>query len=202
MPVKCFAFSLSGTKKRQLPRTLSAIGLDIVLKINENKLHKREKMELIEGNLKIRYATKNDAKILCNWWNDGKIMAHAGFPNGINTTVEKIEKQISEETDETTRRFIIEINNEPSGEMNYRNIKNGIAEIGIKICNFSKQEKGHGTKLLKLLINYLFQELNFIKIILDTKLENKRAQHVYEKIGFIKTKEDEKAIYYELLKEG
>ena len=52
-------------------------------------------MELIKENLKIRYATKNDAKILCNWWNDGKIMAHAGFPNGVNTTVEEIGKQKS-----------------------------------------------------------------------------------------------------------
>jgi RimJ/RimL family protein N-acetyltransferase len=32
-------------------------------------------------------------------------------------------------------------------------------------------------------------------------LENKRAQHVYEKIGFIKRKMDNKAIYYELIKE-
>ena len=158
-------------------------------------------MELIKENLKIRYATKNDAKILCNWWNDGKIMAHAGFPNGINTTVEEIEKLISGETDNTTRRFIIEINNKPSGEMNYRNKNNGIAEIGIKICDFNEQEKGHGTKLLELLINYLFKELNYKKIILDTKLKNKRAQYVYEKIGFIKTKEDKEVIYYELLKQ-
>jgi len=157
-------------------------------------------MELIKDNLKIRYATKNDAKILCNWWNDGKIMAHAGFPNGVNTTVEEIEKQISVETDNTTRRFIIEINNKPSGEMNYRNKGNGIVEIGIKICDFSEQEKGHGIKLLELFINYLFKELNFKKIILDTKLENKRAQHVYKKIGFIKIKEDEEAVYYELIK--
>ena len=158
-------------------------------------------MELLSGNLKIRYATKDDAVILCNWWNDGKIMAHAGFPNGLNTTVEEIEELILEETDDTIRRFIIEINKEPSGEMNYKNKGNRVAEIGIKICDFSKQEKGNGTKLLQMLINYLFKELNYKKVILDTKLENKRAQHVYEKIGFIKTKEDEEAIYYELLKE-
>jgi RimJ/RimL family protein N-acetyltransferase len=157
-------------------------------------------MELRQDNLLIRYATKKDAGILCKWWNDGKIMAHAGFPDGINTTIEKIEKQISEETDETTRRFIIEINKELSGEMNYRNKGNSIAEIGIKICDFDKQEKGYGTKLLKMFIKYLFNELNYNKIILDTKLNNKRAQHVYEKIGFIKTGIDEDAIYYELIK--
>jgi RimJ/RimL family protein N-acetyltransferase len=156
-------------------------------------------MELKQDNLLIRYATINDAKILCNWWNDGKIMAHAGFPDGINTTEEKIMKQISEETDDTTRRWIIEINNEPAGEMNYRNKGDNTAEIGIKICDFNKQEKGYGTKLLKMFIKYLFKR--FKKIILDTKIDNKRAQHVYEKIGFKRTGMDETAIYYELMKE-
>jgi RimJ/RimL family protein N-acetyltransferase len=158
-------------------------------------------MELKQENLLIRYATTNDAKILCKWWNDGKVMAHAGFPNGINTTEEKIINQILEETDETTRRWIIEIDGEPSGEMNYRNKGNKAVEIGIKICDFEKQGKGYGTKLLKMFIKYLFNELKYDKVILDTKLNNKRAQHVYEKIGFKKLKNDEMAIYYELKKE-
>jgi RimJ/RimL family protein N-acetyltransferase len=149
-------------------------------------------MDIRNENLLIRYATVNDANVLCKWWNDGKIMAHAGFPNGINTTKEEIKKQISEETDDTTRRWIIEIDGKPSGEMNYRNKGNETAEIGIKICEFTKQDKGYGTKLLKMFINYLFKELKYKKIILDTNLNNKRAQHVYEKIGFnkIKTREN------------
>ena len=158
-------------------------------------------MELIKNNLCIRYATINDANILCKWWNDGKIMIHAGFPNGINTNVQKIIKQISEETNETIRRFIIEIDNEPSGEMNYKNKGNNIADIGIKICVFNKQEKGYGTILLKMFIDYLFNELEFKKITLDTDNNNKRAQYVYEKIGFKKTAEISNTIYYEINKE-
>ena len=157
-------------------------------------------MELNQENILLRYATVNDAKILCKWWNDGKIMAHAGFPNGINTTEEKIIEQILEENDDTTRRWIIEIDGEASGEMNYRNKGNNVAEIGIKICDFDKQEKGYGSKLIKMFIQYLFDKLKYKRIILDTKLNNKRAQHVYEKIGFKKIKEDETAIYYELEK--
>jgi RimJ/RimL family protein N-acetyltransferase len=159
-------------------------------------------MELKQENLSIRYATINDAKVLCKWWNDGKIMAHAGFPNGINTTEEKIRNQIMEETDETTRRWIIEIDGEPSGEMNYRNKGEKTAEIGIKICDFEKQEKGYGTQLLKMFMKYLFNELKYNRIILDTKLNNTRAQHVYEKIGFKEVRRDEIAIYYELKKEN
>ncbi len=70
--------------------------------------------------------------------------------------------------------------------MSCRNVDGRTDEIGIKICEFEKQEKGHGTKLLRMLISYLFDELNFERIILDTNLDNKRAQHVYEKLGFTK----------------
>lgn len=138
------------------------------------------------NNLTIRNATSNDASILCKWWNDGKVMAHAGFPNGLGTSEEIIIQQLSGDTDESHRRLIIEVDGAPTGEMNYRNKGNGIAEIGIKICDFSKQEKGHGKKLLSMLINTLFKDLGYKKIILDTNLNNLRAQHVYEKLGFQK----------------
>ena len=143
-------------------------------------------MELRQNDILIRHATIKDAEILCNWWNDGKIMAHAGFPNGLNTNVEEIREQISENSDESMRLFIIEINQKLVGEMYYRNKGNNIAEIGIKICDFTEQEKGYGTKILKMFIGYLFNNLGYIKVILDTNLKNTRAQYVYEKIGFKK----------------
>ncbi|WP_345795609.1 GNAT family protein [Clostridium folliculivorans] len=65
-------------------------------------------------------------------------------------------------------------------------MEDNIAEIGIKICDFNYQEKGYGTKALKLLISYLFDNLKVEKIILDTNINNTRAQHVYEKLGFKK----------------
>lgn len=138
------------------------------------------------SNLTIRNATSDDAFNLCKWWNDGKVMAHAGFPNGLGTSEEEIIQQLSGDSDQTHRRLIIEIDGVPSGEMIFRNKGNHIAEIGIKICDFSKQEKGHGKKLLSMLINALFKDLGYTKIILDTNLNNFRAQHVYEKLGFQK----------------
>lgn len=42
-------------------------------------------------NIVIRNASADDAETLCRWWNDGKVMAHAGFPKGLGTTVQKIE---------------------------------------------------------------------------------------------------------------
>jgi RimJ/RimL family protein N-acetyltransferase len=143
-------------------------------------------MFLQNNNITIRNATSEDASILCKWWNDGKVMAHAGFPNGIGTTEEEIIQKISGDSDDTCRRLIIEAESIPIGEMVYRNKGTAVAEIGIKICDFSKQERGYGTKLLSMLINALFKEMGYKKIVLDTNLNNLRAQHVYEKLGFKK----------------
>lgn len=144
-------------------------------------------MLLKHENLTIRNAEPRDAVQLAEWWNDGKIMAHAGFPNGIGQTAEDIAASLAKDTDATHRRLIIEVDVLPVGEMNYRNKGKGIAEIGIKICDFTLHDRGLGKILLSMLISSLFCDMGYRKIILDTNLNNKRAQHVYEKLGFTQT---------------
>ena len=112
-------------------------------------------------------------------------MAHAGFPNGLGTTAEEVAMQISAEQDDRGRTLIIESCGKPIGEMNYHRLDEKVAEIGIKICDFDYQEKGLGPIALSMLIKELFST-GFEKIILDTNLNNERAQHVYEKLGFKK----------------
>lgn len=143
-------------------------------------------MFIHKNNLTIRNATQEDAARLGNWWRDGKVMAHAGFPLGLKLSDEQIEKDLAGDSDDTCRRLIIEVDGTPVGEMSYRNKGQNIAEIGIKICDFSRQEKGYGTQFLRMIIGALFNEYGYEKIILDTNLQNRRAQHVYEKIGFRK----------------
>lgn len=143
-------------------------------------------MYAVHESITIRNAEKADCPQLAAWWNDGKVMAHAGFPMGLDTTAEKISESISADTDDTRRRLILEYDNAPIGEMSFRNQGNGIVEIGIKICETAHQEKGIGRKALSLLIQSLF-DMGFSKIVLDTNLKNTRAQHVYELLGFQKT---------------
>lgn len=138
-------------------------------------------MELQHGNILLRDATKADAKQLAEWWNDGAVMAHAGFPNGLGTTEEKVAEDIG------TGALIIEGAGKPIGEANYRIVDDKVAEIGIKICVFDCQNRGIGKIVLSMLIRYLFDN-GFDKIILDTNLENKRAQRVYESLGFCKVR--------------
>lgn len=142
-------------------------------------------MKLVQGGLTIRPATGEDAQRLCDWWNDGQIMSHAGFPNGLGTNTAQVLEELNKDTDDN-RRLIIESNNAPIGEMSYRTIHAGVAEIGIKICISSEREKGQGTEFIRMLLRYLFVQRGYVKVVLDTNLQNTRAQHVYEKIGFVR----------------
>lgn len=164
-------------------------------------------MFLKDSDLVIRDAVFDDIDKLCEWWADGKVMAHAGFPNGVETDRELLKGKIANGSDLTGRRLIIEIDGKRVGEMSYSMTGDQAAfmssestgednsdahstkraEIGIKICDFDYQERGYGTRALKLLIGALF-ELGAEKIYLSTNLNNKRAQHVYEKIGFKKVR--------------
>ena len=141
-------------------------------------------MILAKNNLLIRNAVSSDAEQLCIWWNDGKVMAHAGFPNGLGTTPDDVRRDLAADCDETHRRHIIELDSVPVGEMNYRNKGGGVAEIGLKICDFSKHEQGLGTTLLTMFIDALFTYYGYESVILDTNTKNTRAQRVYEKLGF------------------
>ncbi|MCL2350122.1 MAG: GNAT family N-acetyltransferase [Defluviitaleaceae bacterium] len=158
--------------------------------------------------LTIRRATSCDVGILGDWWRDGEVMEHAGFPNGLDIDDEGIA-----ETIRSGNLFIVKVDETPVGEMNYRDKGDGIASIGIKICDPQAQEKGYGTKLLSMFIENLFNIGGFEKIILDTNLKNIRAQKTYEKLGFVKTEvrqgawrnqlgELQSSVYYELSKEN
>lgn len=163
------------------------------------------------GNLRIRPARTSDAETLCAWWNDGAVMAHAGFPNGLGTTAERVRAQIAAESDDTVRRFLIEIDGTVAGEMSYRHCGDA-ADIGIKICLPALRERGYGRRLLTMFLTMLFEEKGYRRVVLDTNLKNRRAQHVYELLGFRRVRverggftdqlgEKQDVVYYELTPE-
>lgn len=81
-------------------------------------------MKIQYENLTIRQAEVADAKQLAAWWNDGTVMAHAGFPNGLGTTEEEVIDGLG------NGLMVIEESNRLIGECNYRNVSDGVAEIG------------------------------------------------------------------------
>lgn len=138
-------------------------------------------MKIQYENLTIRQAELRDLKQLVSWWNDGAVMAHAGFPNGLGTTEEKVKEGLG------SGLLVIEESNRLIGECNYRKTSDGVAEIGIKICETDCQNRGVGRKVLSMLISWLFKN-GYFRIVLDTNLTNTRAQHVYESLGFCKVR--------------
>ena len=116
-------------------------------------------MNICYHDICIRDAGPKDCAQLAAWWNDGTIMAHAGFPKGLGITA--------------------------VGEMCFYVSEQTKYEIGIKICKPAYQEKGLGRIILSMLIEELFLR-GATLIFLDTDLKNTRAQHVYELLGFKK----------------
>jgi len=143
-------------------------------------------MRIEKDNIVIRSATKDDAVQLNEWWNDGKIMEHAGFPNGTGESVEDTKKNIERCEGKLSQLCMIEIDGKRIGELNYIIKNDGAVYPGWKICNFDYQNKGYGTKIITMLFDFLFTDENINskfpinRIIWDTMLENERAQHVYE----------------------
>jgi len=161
--------------------------------------------------LTYRLATTKDTKTLANWWRDGRVMEHAGFPYGLTIDEEKLEERLKKQTKSSHQVFILEYDQKPIGEMGVKT-KDDQAEIGIKICEETYQNKGLGSKVLRQLITDLFQQANIRLIKLDTMVENVRAQKVYERLGFkkIKTEDDvfvdqlgrsRSAVFYQMAKD-
>lgn len=67
----------------------------------------------------------------------------------METTEEEVAKGLGKDL------WVIEENDRVIGECNYRNVSDGVAEIGIKICETDCQNRGVGRKVLSMLIGWL-----------------------------------------------
>lgn len=141
----------------------------------------------------IRQLELGDEEYLYKWWNDSKLMDHAGHCFGTLQSNEAIKINILKEIESTAmfpeqKRFIIcdKDTLKPIGEMNYCgwDSRNQKCELGIKICELKEQGKGYGEDALTHFIDFLFRFLNLNKIELTTMIDNKRAQKLYKKLGF------------------
>jgi len=144
-------------------------------------------MYLKKNDLVLKSAQIEDAKILTGWWNDGKVMAHAGFPKGLGLEQEATIRNIKKMNQDVQKEQLLMIlyQDVSIGEMHYKIDQNG-ANIGIKICDFSYHQKGIGTLAIQCLNEYLFDHLGVKRVYLDTNIHNIAAQKTYEKIGFNK----------------
>lgn len=64
--------------------------------------------------------------------------------------------------------------------------KNSVATVGIMIGDKNYWSKGYGTDAMKLLVKFIFEQMNINKVKLCVYSFNKRAEKCYEKTGFKK----------------
>lgn len=104
-------------------------------------------------------------------------------------THEQIHRYLEGKVHETTSLlFLIALNesDEVIGDIALQDIDhfNRSANIRIAIDNAPHQGKGYGSEALLLLLDYAFGIVNLHRVELSVFSYNKRARHVYEKLGF------------------
>lgn len=171
-------------------------------------------MKITGEKVYILKATVNDAELLCRWWRNPELMKAVGFPNGVKTDREKLEKQLYVQNNSgingiASMRYIIydKQNDMSIGELCYNNMdnRNRSCDFGIKICELSYQGYGFGYDALYTFLKYLFNIFSLHKIELTALIENKRAHGLYRKLGFkeigIKREawKDEYGIFHDIL---
>lgn len=140
-------------------------------------------MNITYQDLCIRNAEAEDCQQLAKWWNDGEVMANAGFPNGLGISEREIEVQIANDSDDTKRRLMVEYQGKAFGEMVYSVYDHVNVKIGFNFCEKAFRGNKLGRIVLSMLIDELFHR-GAKKIFLDTNLHNTQAQYVYDILGF------------------
>lgn len=139
---------------------------------------------------KVRFRAygKEDTKLAHEYINDEDVKKNliVGIPYPV--TLHEEEKWIeSQSAFKTEYSFAIEILE--SGEyiggcgVNKVDWKNSVAEIGIFVAK-KFWGKGYGTDAMKLLVKFVFEQININKVKLNVYSFNKRAIKCYEKSGF------------------
>lgn len=138
----------------------------------------------ISTQLKLRPLESEDLLFVHHLDNNALVMRY-WFEEPYEAFVELVELYNKHIHDQSERRFIIEFKQEKAGliELTEINHIHRRAEFSI-IIDPTKQGNGLATPAVKLAIDYAFSVLNLYKLYLIVDEENKKAIHIYEKLGF------------------
>ncbi len=142
-------------------------------------------IDIVRGPLRIRTAQEADAPLLNRWWNDGKVMAHAGFPDGIGQSLGETREDIRRSLTRGGWLCIMEAHGFPIGECSLR-IQDGQGMPGWKICEAAWQNQGLGPRFIAMSMDHYFDQPGLQVVRWDAMLDNLRAQRVYERLPGVK----------------
>lgn len=147
--------------------------------------------DVIDGGAVIlRPLTRHDRPRIHRWLNDPAVMPYwSGLDRPVSEpeSAEWVERFLRENASlrcfviETPERAVgfIELSRYP-GHHNYGHL----AEIDVCIGEPSEWEHGYGSAALTTLLRWLFTGADIQRAFLQPRASNKRALHVYEKVGF------------------
>ena len=141
-------------------------------------------------NIKLRSLKKNDTQLLYDWINNRQLVLNNNsyFPTSEKDHEKWIENMMIKLSDLVI--FVIEdtVTNKSIGICKLININwiHSSAELQIRLGDESLCGQGNGTKAVKLLCQFGFNDLNLHRIYIQVFQNNKRAIRSYEKCGFLK----------------
>ncbi|EOS58462.1 GNAT family N-acetyltransferase [Paenibacillus barengoltzii] len=95
---------------------------------------------------------------------------------------EQHERAIS--NDDSLHLIVEDTNRRKIGYVIIQGMKNPNRCYEIVRINLSVRNQGYGKKVMKLILDYLFNQLKAHRVWLDVKEGNQRAFHVYQSLGF------------------
>jgi len=154
---------------------------------------------MLEGKrINLRLVEKEDVPLLAQWLNDAEFAGdYQHFPDQISRA--ELEKRILEQKLYQTEwvDFIIEKKDgtKIGWACHYVSAPNfGWTEIGYAII-LSERNKGYGTEVIKILVDYLFLTREIVRIQAVVNLQDVASQRVLEKAGFKKEGTLRKALW-------
>ncbi|WP_055108629.1 GNAT family N-acetyltransferase [Paenibacillus ihumii] len=146
---------------------------------------------LIGNRIILREYQKNDLKYMRNWVNDSEIVKNLSdiflYPHTENAT-EQFLNSMLEDRNDNHKGFVIahKETEEYIGQIDLFNInwKNRTTELGIVIGTADHLSKGYGTEAIKVLQEFVFNQMNLNRIQLELHDFNERAYRCYLKCGF------------------
>lgn len=145
---------------------------------------------IIGQKVALRALEKEDLKKVHQWKNDSEFMKYDRFaPEYVQSFVElekEYQKQLEGEQKNWKTYIILKKPKEAIGMVSYRywGKKARTADIGIGLGEKKYWGKGYGTEALRLILDVVFNQMDFHKAELTTLAENERALKCFKKYGF------------------
>jgi RimJ/RimL family protein N-acetyltransferase len=139
-------------------------------------------------NLIIRRATESeeDIALLYELWVDPRVMSMVGFPNGLNTSYEKIRNQIDKQSKTEFDCVLIVMRKDSSQLIGECKLGSPdmelVAHTDIKLLP-SQWGKGYGTEIKQGLLRYLFTHTNCKEVKATPNRNNIASQEMQRKVG-------------------